>query len=175
MSAINRSRSSGERLARSPALRTDFLGSMTWSLRMRQSPSIVPKGTDQDVHLVEDDLGRLGRIWREVDSENTGFETVVSDLLDGQYKNPVRVISFNIAEGWLATCPPTLPASCGSAASGNFANCPRLWRTLSRVKPRALVDLAAKIRSRRNDHPQSCRNMPEGEGKMSAAYTRPRL
>jgi hypothetical protein len=73
---------------------------MAWSLRMRQSPSIVPKGTDQDVHLVEDDLGRLGRIWREVDSESTGFETVVSDLLNGQYKNPVRVISFNIVEGW---------------------------------------------------------------------------
>jgi hypothetical protein len=100
MSAISRSRCSGERLVRSPALRTDFPGSMAWSLRMRQSPSIVPKGTDQDVYLVEDDLGRLGRIWREVDSENTGFETVVSDLLDGQYKNPVRVISFNIAEGW---------------------------------------------------------------------------
>jgi hypothetical protein len=32
--------------------------------------------------------------------EATDFETVVQDLLSGQYKNPVRVISFNTAEGW---------------------------------------------------------------------------
>jgi hypothetical protein len=25
---------------------------------------------------------------------------VVQDLLDGQYSNPVRVICFNVAEGW---------------------------------------------------------------------------
>jgi hypothetical protein len=25
---------------------------------------------------------------------------VILDLLDGQYKNPIRVIAFNVAEGW---------------------------------------------------------------------------
>ena len=41
---------------------------------MRKSswtPSIVPRGDDQDVYLVMDDLGRLGRVWREADVENT--------------------------------------------------------------------------------------------------------
>jgi hypothetical protein len=28
------------------------------------------------------------------------LETVITDLLDGQYNNPVRVIGFNTAEGW---------------------------------------------------------------------------
>src|SRR5258706_16190904 len=28
------------------------------------------------------------------------LETVVADLLDGQYSNPVRVVGFNTAEGW---------------------------------------------------------------------------
>src|SRR5215212_5333819 len=69
------------------------------SLRMRSSPSIVP-GVDRDVCLVLDDFGRLGLAWRETDVEDTGFETVVRDLLDGQYSSPVRVIAFNITEGW---------------------------------------------------------------------------
>jgi hypothetical protein len=25
---------------------------------------------------------------------------VILDLLEGQYKNPIRVVAFNIAEGW---------------------------------------------------------------------------
>jgi hypothetical protein len=65
---------------------------------MRTSPSIVPR--DETVYLVEDDLGRLGRVWREADSEETDLETVLSDLLSGQYKDPLRVIAFNVGEGW---------------------------------------------------------------------------
>jgi hypothetical protein len=70
---------------------------------MRRSgwtPSIVPRGDDQDVYLVVDDLGRLGRVWREADYEDTTFETVVSDLLSGQYKAPIDIFCFNAAEGW---------------------------------------------------------------------------
>ena len=65
------------------------------------SPSIVPPGNDQDVYLVLDDFGgRIGQSWREADVEATRLETVLADLLDGQYSNPVRVIAFNTAEGW---------------------------------------------------------------------------
>jgi hypothetical protein len=70
---------------------------------MRKSnwtPSIVPNGDDQNVYMVADDLGRTGQIWPEADMEATDLETVVQDPLSGQYKNPVRVISFNTAEGW---------------------------------------------------------------------------
>ena len=28
------------------------------------------------------------------------LETVILDLLEGQYKNPIRVIAFDTAEGW---------------------------------------------------------------------------
>jgi hypothetical protein len=68
--------------------------------RSSWTPSIVPRGDDQDVYLVMDDLGRLGRVWREADVEATGFETVVTDLLEGQYKNPIGIFCFNPAEGW---------------------------------------------------------------------------
>jgi hypothetical protein len=65
-----------------------------------RAPSIVPQGGERDIYKVEDDLGELGRIWPEADSEVTDFETVVTDLLTGQYRSPVRVIAFNVAEGW---------------------------------------------------------------------------
>jgi hypothetical protein len=47
-----------------------------------------------------DDLGRLGRIWSEADAETTDLETVIGDLLTGQYSSPVRVAAFNTAERW---------------------------------------------------------------------------
>ena len=64
------------------------------------TPSIVPKGDDQNVYLVVDDFGRNGRAYREADVETTDLETVIAHLLDGQYQNPVRVVSFNTAEKW---------------------------------------------------------------------------
>jgi hypothetical protein len=68
--------------------------------RSNWTPSIVPRGDDQNVYLVADDLGRTGRIWSEADFERTDLEAVVLDLLEGQYKNPIRVVSFNTAEHW---------------------------------------------------------------------------
>jgi len=59
----------------------------------------MPRGDDHSVYLVLDDFGRNGRIWPEADAEGTDLETVIVDLLSGQY-NPVRVVGFNTAEGW---------------------------------------------------------------------------
>jgi len=62
---------------------------------MPSSPSIVPE-IDRDVCLVLDDFGLLlGRAWRETDVHDANFESVIADLLDGQYTNPVRIIAFN--------------------------------------------------------------------------------
>ena len=62
---------------------------------MRASPSIVPRDDDHDVYLVMDDFGgRLGLAWRETAPDSTDFETVIRDLLDGQYSNPVRVVGL---------------------------------------------------------------------------------
>jgi hypothetical protein len=59
----------------------------------------VPGG-DQDSYLVEDDLGHWGRVWTETDSGSTDLKTVIVDMLSGQYRNPVRVVAFNVSEGW---------------------------------------------------------------------------
>jgi len=64
------------------------------------TPSIIPSGDDQTVYLVAEDFGRLGRAWRESDYEATDLETVIQDLLSGQYNNPIRVVAFNTEERW---------------------------------------------------------------------------
>jgi hypothetical protein len=69
-------------------------------MRRNWTPSIVPNGDDQNVYLVVDDFGRLGRVYRETDVETTDLETVILDLLGGQYNDPVRVVAFNTFEGW---------------------------------------------------------------------------
>lgn len=69
-------------------------------MRKAWTPSIVPGGIDQNIYLVIDDFGRLGRVWREADVERTDLETVIEDLLSGQYSNPVGVFGFNPFEGW---------------------------------------------------------------------------
>ena len=64
------------------------------------TPSIVPRrDRDQNACLVIDDLGKLGLIYCESDVETADVENVIADLLDGQYSNPIRVISFNVADG----------------------------------------------------------------------------
>ena len=41
----------------------------------------------------------LPAAWREADY-GTDIETVIQDLLTGQYGNPIRVVAFNTAEHW---------------------------------------------------------------------------
>ena len=69
---------------------------------MRTSPSIVPPGhaADQDTYLVLDDLGQIGCAWRETDVDSADRETLIRDLVEGQYSKPVRIVAFNTAQGW---------------------------------------------------------------------------
>ena len=55
---------------------------------------------DQTVYLVADNFGKIGRAWRETDYEACDLETIIQDLLTGQYSNPIRVVAFNTAERW---------------------------------------------------------------------------
>jgi hypothetical protein len=68
----------------------------------RWTPYIVPSHdcVDQDVYLVVDDFGPNGQAWREADVQNTDLETVILDMLEGQYKTPVRAVAFSTSEKW---------------------------------------------------------------------------
>ena len=67
---------------------------------MRTSPSIVPREADQDTYLVLEDFGGIGCSWRETDAEDADRETLIRDLVEGQYRHPVRIVCFNSVEGW---------------------------------------------------------------------------
>lgn len=60
---------------------------------------------DQTVYLVLEGFGPLGRAYRESDIERTDLETTISDLLPGQYDNPIQVVAFNTAEHWSEDVP----------------------------------------------------------------------
>jgi hypothetical protein len=64
------------------------------------TPSIVPYGADQTVYLVVDRFGQLGSVYRETEVEQTDLETIITDLMNGQFNDPVRVVAFNTLEHW---------------------------------------------------------------------------
>ncbi len=54
---------------------------------------------DTTLHVVECAFGRV-RYLKEMDLADADQETVVRDLLAGQFDAPLRVIAFNPDEGW---------------------------------------------------------------------------
>ena len=61
------------------------------------SPGTVPYGADQTIYLVVDRF-KSGAVYRETEIERTDLETIISDLLTGQFNDPVRVVAFNTLE-----------------------------------------------------------------------------
>jgi hypothetical protein len=57
------------------------------------TPTIVPYGADQTVYLVIDRFGQLGSVYRETEVERTDLETVITDLMSGQFNDPIRVVA----------------------------------------------------------------------------------
>ncbi len=67
---------------------------------MRASPSIPSREADQDTYLLLDDFGGTGPWWRLTNAERADRETLIRELVDGQYRQPLRIVAFNIAQGW---------------------------------------------------------------------------
>jgi hypothetical protein len=53
------------------------------------TPNLVPD-FDVTVHIVLDDFGAAGRVYRETDEAGAGCADVIDDLLTGQFNNPPR-------------------------------------------------------------------------------------
>src|SRR3981189_3520345 len=60
----------------------------------------VAFGPDQTVYLVIDRFGKLGSVYRETEVERADLETIIADLMSGQFNDPVRVVAFNTLEHW---------------------------------------------------------------------------
>ena len=63
------------------------------------SAGIVPYGADETVYLVVDSFSN-GTVYQETEIEKADVETIVGDLLSGQYNSPVRIVAFNTLEHW---------------------------------------------------------------------------
>jgi hypothetical protein len=69
-------------------------------MRRNWTPSIVPNRDDQTFYLVITNFGKLGTAFAETDVGEADLETTITDLMSGQYSDPVRVVAFNTAEHW---------------------------------------------------------------------------
>ena len=63
---------------------------------MRAFPENVPYGADQTIYLVVEGAEPHGI--RK--TERTDIETVIADLLSGQFSDPIEVVAFNTLEHW---------------------------------------------------------------------------
>ena len=66
---------------------------------MSWSPSVVPSGVQETVYLVVD-FTQSGCVWREADVSSTDLETVINDLMAGEYSDPLCVVAFDPTENW---------------------------------------------------------------------------
>ena len=64
------------------------------------TPTTVPYGADQTAYLVIDRFGGLGSVYRETEVERADLETIIADLMSGQFNDPIRVVAFNTLEHW---------------------------------------------------------------------------
>ena len=67
---------------------------------MPRTGSRIPYGADQTVYLVVDRQGLHGGVYCEIEVERTDIESIVADLLAGQFHDPVRVTAYNTLEHW---------------------------------------------------------------------------
>jgi hypothetical protein len=60
----------------------------------------VPYGADETIYVVVDRSGRRDGLDRETEVERPDIETIVAELMSGQFNDPIRVIAFNTLEHW---------------------------------------------------------------------------
>ena len=91
---------------------------------MSATPSVVPNA-DGAAYIVLDDFGDIGVYFRETDYRDCDRASVIRDLLQGQFHNPVRVIAFNTAEGWSADVSEEIARAVLERARAEDATIPR--------------------------------------------------
>ena len=70
---------------------------------MRTKTPLAPRMYQYDVtvYLVLDQFrGGLGSAYRETDESEADENTIIENIINGEYSHPVRVVAFNTTEGW---------------------------------------------------------------------------
>jgi hypothetical protein len=97
--------------------------------------AIVPYGADQTAYLVIDRFGGLGTVYRETGIERTDLETVITDLMSGQFNNPVRVVAFNTLAHWAQDVSKDIALEIQSRSDIDGHDVPETCRMLSTPTP----------------------------------------
>jgi hypothetical protein len=63
-------------------------------------PTTAPHGDFETHYLVIDSFGTKGTAHRETDIECSDLETLIADLIAGEFNAPARVIAFNMLGHW---------------------------------------------------------------------------
>ncbi len=62
-------------------------------------PPIVPEH-DDTIYLVLDDHGSQGLAYTETDPTLADRESIIADLIEGQFNHPIRVVAFSVGRKW---------------------------------------------------------------------------
>jgi len=63
-------------------------------LELQDAPSATPNQFDDCIYLVIDATKTKGPVFREIAVVDTNLEQVIADFLDGQYVEPLKIVSF---------------------------------------------------------------------------------
>ena len=91
---------------------------------MRGFPHSVPYGADQTIYLVVEGSGPHGSARK---TERADIETVIADLLSGQFSDPVEVVAFNTLEHWSEICPKISREKSAVVATSTDTMCLSTW------------------------------------------------
>jgi hypothetical protein len=69
------------------------------AVELRIMPPLCPVD-DVTAYIVVEDFGHLGRAFRETDLTEADLNTIVRNMISGEYSDPLRVVAFNTVEGW---------------------------------------------------------------------------
>jgi hypothetical protein len=72
------------------------------TVRLCEAAYVPPLNPENDVavYIVVEDFGDFGQAYRETDLAEADHDTIVRNLISGEYRNPLRVVAVNILEGW---------------------------------------------------------------------------
>ena len=105
------------------------------SMRRVEQTSLVPQDTPT-VHLVLDDLMPLGKVYRETDQAEADRETVINNFMSGQFYKPLRVVAFNLGEGWVSDVSEDIAREIIARAHTEDADLPEATRGFTRFHGR---------------------------------------
>jgi hypothetical protein len=87
------------------------------------TPSIVPKGDDQNVYIVVDDLGRNGRVYRKPTLRPPIWKPLSSTFFRASTKTRLALSPSTPSKAGRRMSQRTLPKSCASDATCKCVTC----------------------------------------------------